>query len=96
MSKTDFMPRVKELASDRQNGSCAKCGAALDGRFGASAHHKKPRSLLRADEYDTEEKQLLNIVWLCGVCHDAVEKYAPNTGMFRTRSWQEIGQTEED
>ena len=94
----EFTEEVKKQTLSEQNYRCARCGACLYSDFAPSFHHKKSRSLLTMAEIDEHGPGggRMNCVALCCESHAAVHAYAKNTGKFRTKSYQEIGQTEED
>ena len=92
-----FSREAQQQAYDRYQGKCARCGCDLRTCWPPmSIHHKKPRSTLtKADiEKHGPGGGVANSVALCGKCHAAVHAREPGTEKYRTRSWQEIGETE--
>lgn len=67
------------------------CEAGLTGclMVATDKHHKKLRS-----RGGTDSKK--NTMLVCRSCHNKIHMHHPGTKRFRTHSWQEEGQSEEE
>lgn len=93
----------------RQECKCAVCGKTAASIimaggsheliWAANIHHIKPKSALTKKDLEKHGTagSITNGVLVCqNPCHDKIHDQDPELARFRTRSFQEIGDTEED